>query len=105
FDCYMRAAAQGHERAMNLVARCYEEGWGVDRDEQAARDWYRRSAEGGYFRGAYNYATLLAADGDVSDAVSWFCCALGTAPAATRENIVTALTRHRLAPVRALIAA
>ena len=30
FDWYMRAAAQGHERAMNLVARCYEEGWGVD---------------------------------------------------------------------------
>jgi len=48
---------------------------------------------------------LLAADGDVSDAVSWFCCALGTAPVATRENIVAALARHPLAPVRALIAA
>jgi TPR repeat protein len=104
FDCYMRAAAQGHERAMNLVARCYEEGWGVARNAQAARDWYRRSAEDGYFRGAYNYATLLAAEGDVSGAVSWFCCALGTAPATTRENIVAALARHPLAPVRALIA-
>ena len=26
------AAAQGHARAMNLVARCLEQGWGVTRD-------------------------------------------------------------------------
>ena len=61
FVWYMRAAAQGHVRAMNLVARCCEEGWGTARDLAAARVWYRRSAEGGYFRGAYNYATILAA--------------------------------------------
>ena len=30
-------AAQGHERAMNLVARCYEEGWGVARMRSGAR--------------------------------------------------------------------
>ena len=29
---YMKAAAQGHERAMNLVGRCCEEGWGTARD-------------------------------------------------------------------------
>jgi len=37
FLWYMRAARQGHVRAMNLVARCYEQGWGVARDVTAAR--------------------------------------------------------------------
>jgi TPR repeat protein len=44
---------------MNLVGRCYEQGWGIARDAAAAARWYRRSAEAGYFRGQYNWATLL----------------------------------------------
>ena len=33
---YLRAAEQLHERAMNLVGRCCEEGWGTPRDLEAA---------------------------------------------------------------------
>ena len=34
---YGKAAAQGHVRAMNLVGRCLENGWGVARDPVHAR--------------------------------------------------------------------
>jgi TPR repeat protein len=93
FAMYMRAASQGHVRAMNLVARCCEEGWGTERDPQAAREWYRRSAEGGYFRGAYNYATILAREGQMAEAKTWLERAASDAPQATRETILRALAQ------------
>ena len=76
---------------MNLVARCHEEGWGTPRDAAAARTWYLRSAEGGYFRGAYNYATILALEGCTAAAKSWFERAAEDAPPATRATILRAL--------------
>lgn len=103
FQWYMRAATQGHERAMNLVARCCEEGWGCARDPAAARDWYRRSAEASYFRGAYNYATILYAEAGATRALPWFERALATAPEPTRSNIVMALRQHPEPRIRALV--
>ena len=91
---YANAAAQGHARAMNLLARCCEEGWGVARDPAAARDWYRRSAEAGYFRAQYNHATLLAAEGRVDAAAAWFERALAAAPAEPQASMASALSRH-----------
>ncbi|HEY0105712.1 MAG TPA: hypothetical protein VGB91_06465, partial [Rhizomicrobium sp.] len=102
FGWYWRAASRGHERAMNLVARCYEDGWGVGRDPAAARVWYRRSAEGGYFRGAYNYATILSAEGCIAGALRWFRVALDGAPEPTRSHIAAALRRHPNIQIRAL---
>jgi hypothetical protein len=32
FEYYTRAAKRGHARAMNLLARCMEEGWGTPKD-------------------------------------------------------------------------
>jgi TPR repeat protein len=94
---YRRAAAQGHARAMNLVGRCFEEGWGAPRDPAAARTWYRRSAEGGYFRGAYNYASILASEGCIADATAWFDEALATAPEPTRGTIRRLRARNKAA--------
>ncbi len=102
FVLYMRASEQGHVRAMNLVARCYEEGWGAPRDAALARDWYRKSAEGRYFRGAYNYATMLAADGEITEAAHWFTQAIATAPEPTRGNMIAALSKHPNATLRAV---
>ena len=68
---YSQAAQQGHARAMNLVGRCYDQGWGVGRDPALARTWYRRSAEAGYFRGQYNHASCLAAQGRTNEALKW----------------------------------
>jgi TPR repeat protein len=91
---YRRAAARGHARAMNLLARCLEEGWGVDRDPAAARGWYRRSAEAGYFRARFNYATLLAADGEVETALPFFRAALAEATAESAAAMRALLARQ-----------
>jgi uncharacterized protein len=87
FHWYSRAAAQNHPRAMNLLARCHEEGWGTPHNPRAARALYRKSAEAGYFRGEYNYATLLLAEGDARAAETWLRRAAAHAPPAFRENI------------------
>jgi TPR repeat protein len=102
FTLYMRAAVQGHERAMNLVARCFEEGWGVVRDPVASRDWFRKSAEGGYFRGAFNYATLLADGGDIGGAAIWFDKAVCGATEPTRSNMLQMLGKRPEPELRSL---
>jgi len=89
FKLYCRAAAQKHERAMNLLGRCYEEGLGTPKNFATAAIWYRRSAEGGYFRGQYNWATLLLETGRIDEAANWFeQAALGGTPA-VRQAVQT----------------
>jgi TPR repeat protein len=92
---YRRAAEQGHARAMNLLARCYEEGWGARRDGRKAMDWYRRAAEGGYFRAQYNVATLLAGQGKVEEALTWFDKACRAATPDSLPGMVKALAAHQ----------
>ena len=87
---------------MNLVGRCLEHGWGAAADSQSARDWYRRSAEGGYFRGRFNWASVLADDGRIAEAATWFEAALADAPEPSRGAMLAALAAHRAPAVRAL---
>lgn len=101
---YRRAAALGHAGAMNFLGRCHEAGIGVRSDRLLARAWYRRSAKGGDFRGAYNYATMIMAEGCIAGALHWFGRALLSAPAADRDHMVTTLLSHRIGAVRALAA-
>jgi TPR repeat protein len=72
FACYRSAALQEHARGMNLLARCHEEAWGTPKNAEAAAHWYRRSAERGYFRGQYNWATVLLRAGRIDEAAHWF---------------------------------
>jgi TPR repeat protein len=109
FSWYCRAAAQGHARAMNLVAICHEHGWGTARDPAQAVSWYRFSAEAGYFRGEFNYATLLLSAGRKRDARIWFqrAAAHGTDNVKARVDVIlrcldrgiilASATRERLA--------
>jgi uncharacterized protein len=99
---YRRAAARGNARAMNLLARCLEEGWGAPRDPAAARAWYRRSAEAGYFRARFNYASLLAADGEVEAALPLFRSALKSATPDSTTALRDLLARHPAPSVAAL---
>lgn len=69
---FRKAAEQGHAKSMNLVARFTEEGWHTPRDPLLARAWYRRSAEGGDYRGQHNYATLLLAENRREEALEWW---------------------------------
>jgi len=68
---FAKAAAQGHAKSMNLIGRFHDEGWDMPVDHETAFEWYRRSAESGDFRGQYNYATGLAARGEMADALHW----------------------------------
>ncbi len=75
---YRAAAAQGHAKALNMVGRFTEEGWATPRDPAAARDLYRRAAEGGDFRGACNHAQALREAGRRAEAARWFAHAAAT---------------------------
>nr|WP_235939211.1 tetratricopeptide repeat protein [Achromobacter aestuarii] len=66
-----RARALGHLKSINLIGGFYEEGWVVAQDAQAAMRCYAEAAEGGDFRGQFNYARGLMASGDVAAALVW----------------------------------
>jgi TPR repeat protein len=92
YACYLQAAGQQHERAMNLVGRCCEAGWGTTRDAVAAAGWYRRSAERGYFRGQFNWATILLKSGRRHEAATWFERAARGGTPAVRAAVINAVT-------------
>ncbi|CAI9121392.1 tetratricopeptide repeat protein [Brytella acorum] len=87
---FRKAAEQGHAKSMNLVARFTEEGWHTRRDPMLARAWYRRSAEGGDYRGRHNYATLLLAENRREEALEWWRRAVGEAT----SDILLAMHRN-----------
>ena len=59
FGWFMRAAAQEHLAALNMVGRCYELGWGVAPDPVRAAACFRVAAERGLTEAMYNFATQL----------------------------------------------
>ena len=75
FGWFMRAAAQDHLLALNMVGRCYELGWGTPVDFTRAAECYRVAAARGLTEAMYNYATQLAlARGvaeDKAEALRW----------------------------------
>jgi hypothetical protein len=56
---FIKAAAQQHVMALNMVGRCYDLGWGTAPDKVRAAECYRVAAERGLDWAMYNYATLL----------------------------------------------
>ena len=70
-DWFRRAAALGHAKSSNMVGSFHEDGWVVDRDEDAALMHYLRAAQGGDFRGCFNAARLLIARDQLDEALAW----------------------------------
>lgn len=60
FGWFLKAARAGLPMGMNMVGRCYENGWGVATDQDVAAAWFRSAALKGLDWGMYNYATALA---------------------------------------------
>lgn len=60
FHQFLKAARASHPMAMNMVGRCYENGWGVATSDEAAASWYGSAARAGLHWGMYNFATSLA---------------------------------------------
>lgn len=68
---FVKAAAQQHLMALNMVGRCYDLGWGTTPDKVRAAECYRVAAERGLDWAMYNYATLLAlGDGVAEDKIA-----------------------------------
>jgi hypothetical protein len=84
---FVKAAAQHHLMALNMVGRCYDLGWGTLPDKCRAAECYRVAAERGLDWAMYNYATLLAmgegVEQDRHAALQWLekAAALGNAKA------------------------
>jgi uncharacterized protein len=87
FGWFVKAAAQHHLMAINMVGRCYDLGWGTAVDKVRAAECFRIAAERGLDWGMYNYATALALGAGVAEdkaaALDWFrkAAALGNAKA------------------------
>ena len=68
---YRQAADLNHAKSMTKIGRYYEEGLVVEQDSDAAFFCYQQGAEGGDFRGQFNYAGMLAARGRMEEALAW----------------------------------
>jgi TPR repeat protein len=89
---------------MSLVGRCCEEGWGRPRDAALAASWYERSANAGYFRGQYNWATQLLEAGRVDEATQWLERAAHSGTAGVKQAVSQLAARHASHPaMRALL--
>lgn len=108
FASFMRAAAQGHAMALNMVGRCYDVGQGVGQDKARAAECFRAAAERGLAEAMYNYATSLALGEGVAEdkpaALTWLRRAadLGFAKA---DNFVGSFHEDGWACDRDLVAA
>lgn len=76
---YRQAAALGNAKSLSVIGRFYDEGWLVAPDRKKATEYYQQAATGGDFRGQYNYALILAENGDLPRAVDWMHKALAGA--------------------------
>jgi uncharacterized protein len=56
---FERAAQGGNLMAVNMVGRCFDQGWGVAKSPYMAEMWFRKAAERGLDWGMYNLGTLL----------------------------------------------
>lgn len=56
---FKRAAHADHPMSINMVGRCYENGWGTEPDQVVAAYWFRLAAERGLDWGMYNHAHTL----------------------------------------------
>ncbi|MFT9015985.1 MAG: tetratricopeptide repeat protein [Acetobacter sp.] len=64
FDMFMIAAQSGQPRALNMLGRAYERGWGVERNVARALDYFAAAAQGGDGWAEFNMADLyLAGEG------------------------------------------
>ncbi|WP_044873827.1 tetratricopeptide repeat protein [Pseudomonas sp. LFM046] len=105
FALYLQAAELGHAKSMNLAGRYFEEGIAVEPSLERARDWYRRSALAGDFRGQFSHAAVLAEEGQLDDALHWLHQALDGGNLNFLRASRARLTRAPHPSLRALAAA
>ncbi len=68
---YRKAADLGHAKSMTKIGHYYEDGLVVEKDVDAALFAFGEGARGGDFRGQFNFASMLAACGQMDEALMW----------------------------------
>lgn len=91
-EWYRKAAALGNAKSLGVVGRFYEEGWLVEANRETAAEYYRQAAVGSDFRGQYNYALLLAEQGEIQQAITWLHRALDGAHLRFARTMASTLT-------------
>lgn len=99
---YRQAADLNHAKSMTKIGRYYEDGLVVEKDPEAAFFCYQQGAEGGDFRGQFNYAGMLAARGRMDEALAWLRKVPLTATPAYRQKVGTLLRDSPHADFRAI---
>ncbi|WGD31856.1 tetratricopeptide repeat protein [Ancylobacter sp. WKF20] len=98
---YVCAARRGNAKAMTLIGRYLEQGWDRPARPEAALRWYRRGAEGGDYRGQFDYARLLLErTGDLGAALPWFARAVENGVPAFCRNIGAGLRETDVLPLQ-----
>lgn len=94
FRLFMSAVEQGHVKSLNMVGRCYENGWGCTQNMTEAIQWFRRSAEAGDFRGQYSYAQVLIEQGRLGEALPWLRLGIDQSHVELCREMAKALSDH-----------
>jgi hypothetical protein len=88
---YREAAEQGFSNAQEILAKMYDEGWGVPQDMAQAAMWYRKAAEQGHVVAQYILAWMYDnGEGiaeDKAQAVDWYRKAAEQGDAAAQYNL------------------
>jgi len=99
---FEEAAAEGNAKAHNFVGSFHEDGWVVARNMEEAARRYRLAAEGGDFRGQFNHGRMLAARGEIKQALLWMSRAWDNGNVRFRAQMIDYLTGQG-EPFRSLI--
>lgn len=106
FRCFASVAEGGDPeaaaKAMGMLGRCHEEGWGTPSDRDAALACYRAAAAAGDCWGALNLGLVALEAGDLSDATAAFARAAALATPNCRDAIARTLAGRREPALAAL---
>lgn len=88
FNIFQEASATGDAEALNMVGRCYEQGWGVEPDTSSAIAHFEAAAAKGHVWGQVNLAQMLMRAGDPKDRPRCFALFRAAAKGGTaKENL------------------
>ena len=99
---YRKAADLNHAKSMTKIGHYYEDGRVVEQDTEAAFFCFQQGAEGGDFRGQFNYAGMLAARGRMAEAQAWLAKVPATATPAYMAQVGALLRDSPHAEFRAI---
>ncbi|RQU99206.1 sel1 repeat family protein [Burkholderia cenocepacia] len=91
FRMFKAASTSGNAEALNMVGRCYEQGWGVDVDARQAIAFFEAAAAAGHTWGKVNLAQMLMRAGNPADRRRCFALFKAAAGSGTHKANIKAM--------------